>query len=568
MNDLTLALQHFQRGIIHFANGDYRSAEICLLEASRLAPNRPSVLANLSAVYTKTGRHSEAVGFANAAVKADPKNARCWHQLGAAQLGLKQIKEALSSLDAAIRLDETVVEAHVNKGYCLNELGRHTEAITCLERAIRIDPKNSDAHTNMGVALNATKRYSEAIGHFDESIKNNPANAFAHNNRGLALAELKRFEEALMSYEKAIHLEPSIADFHCNRADALKEVARFDEALVSYDRAISLTPSHAKALYNKGFLLLSLGKLREGFKLYAARRELGDATASTLTTSLPRWDGSTRTGRILIWAEQGIGDEVFYSSMLPLITGRTVDLTVSADKRLHAVYLRSFPGIKLIDRNTQEQLDLRNYDAQTSLVNLPAALRMELHELTAQRRVPFFKPDITQKEAIAANGGFLRGAPVCGISWRSANKAFGTKKSVKLADLAPLISSPDITFVNLQYGEVAGEIEEVRQKLGASIHLVDGLDPFNDIDGLLALIDNCDIVFTTSNVTAHLAGSIGKKAVVLVPSGEARIWYWFGESQSRWYPSIKLVHQGSSLDWRKPIEVATALIKEGLCLNA
>jgi len=132
----------------------------------------------------------------------------------------------------------------------------------------------------------------------------------------------------------------------------------------------------------------------------------------------------------------------------------------------------------------------------------------------------------------------------CGLAWKSGNSSFGAKKSLQLEQLSPLLLRDEFRFVNLQYGAVKEDLSEVRKKLGVEVQEIAGLNCYDDIEGLLALVDLCDLVVTTSNVTAHLAGANGKKTAVLVPSGVGRIWYWrsIGEN-SLWYPSVTLFEQ-------------------------
>ena len=109
-------------------------------------------------------------------------------------------------------------------------------------------------------------------------------------------------------------------------------------------------------------------------------------------------------------------------------------------------------------------------------------------------------------------------------------------------------------FVSLQYGSTADEIKFVEKNIGIKIHTIDGLDIFNDIDGLVSLISLCDLVVTTSNITAHLTGAIGKKGMVLMPFSKGKIWYWHsGVGPSLWYPSLELVSQSQMNDWTDPI---------------
>jgi ADP-heptose:LPS heptosyltransferase len=149
----------------------------------------------------------------------------------------------------------------------------------------------------------------------------------------------------------------------------------------------------------------------------------------------------------------------------------------------------------------------------------------------------------------------LNGKILCGLSWKSANKDIGSSKSLNLIELAPLLLIENIEFVSLQYGSTKDEIEYIQKIIGKKIHTIDELDVYNDIDGLLSLISDCDFVVTTSNITAHLTGSIGKKGMVLLPFSKGKIWYWHsGEGQSTWYPSLQLASQTQMNDWTYPIQ--------------
>jgi ADP-heptose:LPS heptosyltransferase len=123
-----------------------------------------------------------------------------------------------------------------------------------------------------------------------------------------------------------------------------------------------------------------------------------------------------------------------------------------------------------------------------------------------------------------------------------------------LDQLEPILKNNQFEFINLQYGEVDTEIQRVRNQCGVNIQQIEGVDVYNDIDGLLALIDACDIVITTSNITAHLAGSIGKRGCVFVPNSQGRIWYWHHDDvYSLWYPSLRVFYQGDRPYWTDTI---------------
>ena len=74
------------------------------------------------------------------------------------------------------------------------------------------------------------------------------------------------------------------------------------------------------------------------------------------------------------------------------------------------------------------------------------------------------------------------------------------------------------------------------------------VDNREDLDGLAALIELCDLVVSTSNVTIHMAGALGKETWVLLPY-VANFWWLLDRTDSVWYPSLRLYRQKSLNDW-------------------
>jgi ADP-heptose:LPS heptosyltransferase len=163
----------------------------------------------------------------------------------------------------------------------------------------------------------------------------------------------------------------------------------------------------------------------------------------------------------------------------------------------------------------------------------------------------FLKADVKRAESFRLKLGKPGdGKRVIGISWHSQNAQFAEGKAVALETFAPLMSNPDFTFVDLQYGDTQAERAAYAQRHGGELVHFDDLDTTNDIDGLAALISACDLVITVSNTTAHLAGALGVPTWVMLPFGHFQPWYWFTErTDSPWYPSVKLYRPTKFNDW-------------------
>jgi hypothetical protein len=110
-----------------------------------------------------------------------------------------------------------------------------------------------------------------------------------------------------------------------------------------------------------------------------------------------------------------------------------------------------------------------------------------------------------------------------------------------LIDLAPILTTPGVFLVNLQYGDCSAEIADVRKALGVEIYQDPTVDPLQDLEAFFAQVAAMDLVVTTSNTTAHAAGAQGIPVWIMLSRGMRTLWYWFLRHQhSVWYPSARL----------------------------
>lgn len=551
---------HFERGN---ALKELRRAEEALdafATAVRLHPGFAEAHNNAGIVLREAERQDEALDRYDQAIRLKPDYAEAYSNRGNVLKDQGRLSEAVASYDQAIRLRPRYAEALSNRGTALAQLRQFDAALASHDKAIALRPDYAEAHNNRGNVLNELQRFDEALASFDRAIALRPDYAEAYSNRGNVLKEMRRLEEAMESHDTAIALQPGYAEAYNNRGNLLKDLGRIDEASASYAKAVLLKPSHVMARYNKSLLDLQRRSFAEGFDLYQLRWA-ADRNDPGPRTDIAKWDGSPTDGPVLLWAEQGIGDEVFFASMLSLLDRDRTSFTLSADRRLHPIYERSFPDIKLVDRATTRTVITGSCAAQAPIGDLGHILRVDAGAI-GRRRYPYIFADQSRTAQLRSTSRIPDGQVVCGLSWRSGNMKAGGDRSIALSDLAPLLTLPGITFVNLQYGDVSAEIESVREALGADVRRVEGVDVFSDIDGLLSLMDLCDTVVTIDNLTAHLAGAMGMPSSVLLPIGAGQHWYWGGESPSLWYPSLDLIYQDRIGDWSGPVQAASSRLMQ------
>lgn len=159
--------------------------------------------------------------------------------------------------------------------------------------------------------------------------------------------------------------------------------------------------------------------------------------------------------------------------------------------------------------------------------------------------------------------GLAGGRPRVGIAWRSANATYGRQKSLRLDDLAPLLSGRSIFWVDLQYGDTAAERAVLAAAHGVELWHDDAVDPLADLDAAAAQIAALDLVITISNTAVHLAGALGVPTWLFLPApGYGLLWYWqLGRADSPFYPSLRGFRQrDAAAGWAAVIdEVGLAL---------
>jgi ADP-heptose:LPS heptosyltransferase len=354
------------------------------------------------------------------------------------------------------------------------------------------------------------------------------------------LLKLGRPQEALASSERALSVVPDSADALSNLATALVALDRPEDALAALDRFIAIKPDDAEANWNRSVLRLTLGRLAEGWDLYEYRWTGGKVQKRSYPQ--PRWTGGRVEGVLMVWGEQGLGDQILYSGMLPDLQARTSRIVLEVEPRLVPLFARSFPGLEVVAEQAEPALYRGQVDAQVPLAGLGQHLRPNWNAFPPKQQ-GYLAADraLTRalRERVAPDG-----RRVIGLSWISRSQGTGQLKSTQLQEFAEVLGLPGCTFVDLQYGDTSAERETVERELGCRVQRLSDIDNTNNIDGLAALIAACDAVVTVSNVTAHLAGALGVATWVMVPYGHARIWYWFRESgNSPWYPNVQVRRQ-------------------------
>ena len=512
-------------------------------------------------------RHADALASFDLALAVRPVYAAALYNRGIALQALDRHDDALASYDRALASEPAYVQALRNRGNALIALGRYEAALASYERALLLQPGDAAAHDGLGIALHSMGRHEEAIASYDRALASEPAHAGAFHHRGRVLHALNRVEDALADYDRALAIKPDDAEACNSRGDALEALNRHAEALASYDRALAIRPDYAEARVDRSLALLKNGDFAGGWAEYEQRWRRKDfRKKNDRGFGQPRWAGPAASGldaKLLVWGEQGIGDEILYASMIPDLLAKGAELVIETDPRLVPLFARSFLPATVVPRLTPPHALTVDPSVrlQVPLGSLGRWLRPNGSAFPGRRG--YLVPDAGRAATLRHNLVGQTAKPLVGVSWQS--KGGVAHKNLALQDLAPVIAAADVTFVDLQYGDTGAERQDFRDRYGKEIvHLTD-LDLFNDLEGVAALVHACDLIITSSSAVAHFAGALGKPVWILLTAGQGSIWYWFRDThESPWYRSARLFRQPAPGDWASVVANITRELSAGM----
>jgi len=527
--------------------GNLDKARGAASRALEIAPGLAGAWFNLGAVQVAQRETDRGIESYRKAIELDPEFAEAWSNLGGALGARGDTSGEIAAYQRAIKINSQLAPVWSNLGSALLEAGDTEQALAACRRAVELDPEFAVAWSNLGSTLHEHGEDAEAVHACERALQLSPNLAEAWSNLGCALLEQGAIEKSLAAHRRGLELNPHNARAHYNLGIAQERCQQHEAAVESYRRAVGLDPSYAPARMRLACVLLMRGEFPEGWVAYEWRWREKNALPKRF--EFTPWAGELAPGRrLLLWGEQGIGDEIIYSSMIRELAGAGLEITLEIDPRLAPLTRRSFPQVKVVARVNPAVVDPGAFDCQAPLAGLGRFLRPSFDAFP--RHGGYLNADAKRVNQLSAR---LRGSgsnTVIGISWSSANREFGGDKSSALVEWEAVLRVPGTRFVDLQYGDTRTARKALRQRHGLELTHLDEVDLFNDLEGLAALCAACDLVITVSNVTAHMAGALGKPVWLLAPASQGKIWYWFsGRNDSPWYPSMRIFTQQAPGNW-------------------
>ena len=309
---------------------------------------------------------------------------------------------------------------------------------------------------------------------------------------------------------KAIILKPDYPYSYYNVGNAFKDQGMLDQAIEAYIKALFLDPNYVGAHFNTSLSLLQSGRIKEGLEEYEWRHKTKQGLICYRYFPQPIWDGkaSLKDKTILLWSEQGIGDTMNWSSCLNLITSRAKHVILECQKKLVPLLSRSFPNVevKAVDRSLDADRD--DFDLHLPMGSLYKHFIDEIMENGMASSYLVADPDRVKfwKDRLHSVGK----GPYIGVCWKSSVKsAYRLQHYPPMSEWAHVFKVPDVTFINLQYKDYEDDIAQVEDELGVTIHNLEDIDQYGDIDEVAALCGALDMVVSTKATPPMISAGVG-----------------------------------------------------------
>lgn len=540
------AAAHYELGRCFEAAGDLEAASSCYREARSLSTNNATV--------TTTARHTTT-----------------------------ELHGLIERVEESLRMNPESAVQRFEYGEALEKLGRFEQAALAYQSVLAVDPAYAVAACRLGDLCRLADARDEAARCYQTAAGHNATSVTPLTKLAALLHDERRFDEAIEHYTRAINLTPDVAELRFELGNVFKDADRYDEAIGCYRRALDVSPEHDGARLNLGIVLRNKGRLSESIECFdSLLKNADDAHPARLQRgllwlaggdfargweayesrwkceirprplSIPAWNGSPLGEQtILIYGEQGLGDEIMFSSCIPEIARQAAGCVVECDPRLVPLLTRSMPEATVLGRPYEHRPEWtssqREIDVACAMGSLPRFTRASIDAFPKTPR--HLVADSNYVDQWRRELENLGTAPKIGISWRGGKQDdHKRQRSIALERFAPLLTIPGLQFIDLQHGESSGERTDFHKRTGIAVHHFDEADPLTDVDGFAALVSALDLVISVDNSTAHLAGALGVPVWLLLPSA-ANFRWMTDHTTTPWYSSMRLFRQSQPGHW-------------------
>ena len=321
--------------------------------------------------------------------------------------------DAALSYRRALAIAPDCADLHASLGRLQCKQGAFRGAVDSCRRALALAPHRHEIHNLLGHALINVGEYASAVESYRRALVLKPDSAGAVYGLGYLFERQGDLASAAESYRLVIKLDARIVEAHLHLGITHFLQGELEPAIECFQRVRQLAPDNAEARTFLGHIDLLQGNFARGWAEHEWRWNTPHFLRHPRKFAQPLWKGeAVDRARILLHAEQGLGDTLQFVRYAPLVAARGGDVILEVQPRLHRLLART-PGTgRVLCRGES----LPEFDRHCPLMSLPLAFATELHSIPAS--VPYVHPDASLVEAWRRRlaGDSLR----VGLAWAAA----------------------------------------------------------------------------------------------------------------------------------------------------
>ena len=447
-------------------------------------------------------------------------------------------------------------------GQCLFNEQNYDQAIKIFKNILQVEPKNLSALNSLGRSYHEKREVKQAEEYFLKALKVDDLSFYVLNNIAGFYREELDYEKAIDYFKKALSINPNNAYIYNNLAKIYFDLGNHEEAKKNSLKALKMKGDDGDIQKTLSFIYLKDHDFENGWNYFEGRLNLDEFVKKNehiqkLNKKLYRSNNITnKKNNFLVVREQGVGDEILYGSMYGELLENIENVIIECDPRLLNLFKRSFPKyhknfveLGKISNNINE---FQKIDYVLYAGSLGKYYRKNINNFNKKS---FIKIDQNNLNDMKIKLSIYQKKFKIGISWKSFNNRYAVDKSLKLKDFKNLFNRNDCDFFNLQYGDVNEEINIFNKNSKHNLITIKNIDLYNDFESIACLLKSLDIFVTISNSTAHLAGSLGVRTILIKPENYALFHYWNQKkNKTPWYNTVELIEKNKFLNEKKILD--------------
>jgi tetratricopeptide (TPR) repeat protein len=539
--------------------GEYQKSIHWMAESLALKPEDgdAGTLGSLGKAYLDEGQISPAHRCYQRLAELVPLSPQVHLRLDTTLEGLGDWDAAAASYCRALELQPDSADIYGSLGRLKCKQGAYEEAVEACRRSLSLAPNRHEIYNLLGFALINKGDYGAAVEVYRRALLLKPGSAYSVFGLGYLFERQGDLASAAESYQLVLKLDPGLVDAHLHLGITHFLEGDLEKAVECFARVQELAPDNNEARTFLGHIHLLQGNFPLGWSEHEYRWNTAHFLRHRRNFSQPLWKGEPLEGsRILLHAEQGLGDTLQFVRYAPLVEARGGNVVLEVQPRLHRLLTLS-SGLGEVIRWGDA---LPEFDWQCPMLSLPWAFATRLNSIPAQ--VPYVHPDPARVETWRQrlSGNSLRIGLVWGGSPTFPHERW---RSIPLELLAPLTDTEGTTFYSLQMGPKASQVKE----LGSRVRIVDLQDEQEDFADTAAIVASLGLVISIDTSVAHLAGAMGKPVWILLHKSPD--WRWLLDREdSPWYPTARLFRQSTLGNWQDVVARVEKELRELVAKSA